>query len=114
MLVSQLLLLDMLVMLVSQLLLDMLVSQLLLVSLPSMPNWLAPKSDLSGLCNICAVSDFLRHTSCSRTGRWGSTGGCCLLLSQVRESQAMSRYCLQFDVIIYKTSGSLNAFYFMF
>merc|ERR1711892_1147387 len=114
MLVSQLLL-DMPVMLVSQLLLvDMLVSQLLLVTKPSLPNLLAPKSDLSGLCNICAVSDFLRHTSCSRTEKWGSTGGCCSLLSQVRESQAMSRYWLQFDVIIYKTSGSLNAFYFMF
>merc|ERR1712106_405948 len=96
------LLLDMLVMLVSQLLLvDMLVSQLLLVTKPSLPNLLAPKGDLSGLCNICAVSDFLRHTSCSRTGRWGSTGGrCCSLLSQVRESQAMSRFWLQYFVII--------------
>merc|ERR1712128_401036 len=90
-----LMLLVLLDMLVSQLLLvDMLVSQLLLVTKPSLPNLLAPKGVLSGLCNICAVSDFLRHTSCSRTGKWGSTGGCCSVLSQVRESQAMSRYCL--------------------
>merc|ERR1712128_125918 len=115
MLLPQLMLPDMLDMLVSQLLQDMLVSQLLLTK-PSLPNVLEPKSDLSGLCNRCAVSDFLRHTSCLNTWKWGSIGGCCSLFSQVRELQAMSRYRLQFVVITYKTSGfsSLNAFYFKF
>merc|ERR1719244_694901 len=76
----------------------------------------APDSDLSGLYNKCAVSDFLRHTSCTVTGRWGPCGCCCLFYyCQVRGSQAKSSYIwLQYAVITYKTSGSsslLNAFY---
>merc|ERR1711951_74968 len=100
-------------------LLDMLLVSLPLSQLSLLPplrlKFSVPKSDLSGLYTLCAVSDFLRHTSCTVTGRWGSSG-CCY--SQVRGTQAMSS-CnwLQFVVITYKTSGSstlLNAFKFKF
>merc|ERR1719244_1578756 len=118
-----LLLLAMLVLLVLVLLLLamlVLLPKLLLELTPSsqLSKLSAPESDLSGLCNKCAVSDFLRHTSCAVAGRWGPCGCCCLFYyCQVRGSQAKSSYIwLQYAVITYKTSGSsslLNAFYYV-